>query len=206
MQIEVCVPNAAARAAVEAVLAEDIDGAFTVSHAAIAQGQHAAVVCPGHSYATHITTGAEGLLTTHLSAYTPYERVHERVQAAVDELWAGQLPVGAAVVVRTSHPRHTLLVYAPVARVHDADPPTPHDPTLEAYLSFRAALVAARRAGVTAISTGLMCAGGRGAMDPARARTVAAQMLAAYRSVTSTPRPADLLAATQHHRGLLALA
>jgi len=105
--------------------------------------------------------------------------VQRRVQALIIERHHGELPVGAAEVVETEHEEWPFLVVAQTMRVHE-----PIANTLNAYLAFRAALLAVRRFNqpktrirsvvVPGLGTGI------GAMD---ARRCAAQMRLAYKSV-----------------------
>jgi O-acetyl-ADP-ribose deacetylase (regulator of RNase III) len=106
--------------------------------------------------------------------------VEKRVQRAIVEQHHGELPVGAAVVVPTDHPRWPYLISAPTMRV-----PEPAGQTLNAYLAFRAALLAATR--VPEIRS-IVCPGlatGIGGMDP---RRCAVQMRMAWKQVTGPAR------------------
>jgi O-acetyl-ADP-ribose deacetylase (regulator of RNase III) len=100
------------------------------------------------------------------------------VQSVILERHHGELHVGAAEVVETDHARWPFLVVAPTMRV-----PEPVGNTLNAYLSFRAALLAIRRFNQAAPAPrirSLVVPGlgtGIGAMD---ARRCAAQMRIAY--------------------------
>ncbi len=88
--------------------------------------------------------------------------IEKRVQRAIIDKHHGELPVGSAELVETGDPRWPLLVVAPTMRV-----PESVASTLNAYLAFRAAMLAATRAGVTS----LVCCGlgtGIGAMEPQR--------------------------------------
>jgi O-acetyl-ADP-ribose deacetylase (regulator of RNase III) len=106
--------------------------------------------------------------------------VEHWVQAAILERYHGELPVGAALVVATGHDHWPYLVVAPTMRV-----PESVSHTLNAYLAFRAALLAVaafnREQGgrinslvVPGLGTGV------GAMDP---RKCAAQMRIAFDAV-----------------------
>jgi O-acetyl-ADP-ribose deacetylase (regulator of RNase III) len=102
--------------------------------------------------------------------------VQRRAQALIIERHHGELPVGAAEIVETGHEEWPFLIVAPTMRV-----PEPIANTLNAYLAFRAALLAVRRFNrpkdrirsvvVPGLGTGI------GAMD---ARRCAAQMRVAY--------------------------
>jgi len=88
--------------------------------------------------------------------------VQQRVQRAIIDKHHGELPVGSAELVETGDARWPLLVVAPTMRV-----PESVANTLNAYLAFRAAILAASRAQVTSI----VCCGlgtGIGAMEPQR--------------------------------------
>jgi O-acetyl-ADP-ribose deacetylase (regulator of RNase III) len=107
--------------------------------------------------------------------------VRERIRAEHH----GELPVGSAEIVATEHPVWPYLVCAPTMRV-----PENISGTLNAYLAFRAALLAVRRhnqrSPEQAIAS-LVCPGlgtGVGRLDPGRC---AVQMRTAYESLLATP-------------------
>ena len=96
--------------------------------------------------------GVDGIVNTLLSAYTPMERIESGVKRAICAAYAGELPVGASVTVRPRHPNYTHLIYAPTMRVDVSG-------SLNAYLAFRAALLAASHAGCRDVSAPLFCTG-----------------------------------------------
>ena len=101
------------------------------------------------------------------------------VQAAIVRDHQGELPVGNAVVVPTGSDRWPWLIAAPTMRV-----PEPVQGTLNAYLAFRAVLVAAERHGFGSLA----CCGlgtGIGRLAPA---TCAMQMRAAWQSMKGPAR------------------
>ena len=102
--------------------------------------------------------------------------IQRRVQSVILERHHGELPVGVAEVVETENERWPFLVVAPTMRV-----PEPVSNTLNAYLAFRAALLAVRAFNQTRTRIrSLVVPGlgtGIGAMD---ARRCAAQMRVAY--------------------------
>ena len=192
MQVEVCIPDAAVRAACAAAFSEE--SSFAIVAASITDASCDTIVSAGNSFG-EMNGGVDGIINTHLSSHTADEYVQERVKRAIDLRWRGELPVGAAVVVRTAHPRHLHLVYAPTMRV----PAACGRDSLAAYLAFRGALVAAERNSLTRISTPMMCTGA-GEMAPERA---ARQMVAAYKYVfRPETRPRDLSALHVAHRNL----
>lgn len=105
--------------------------------------------------------------------------VQTRVQRAIVDNHHGELPVGAAEIVETDDTRFPLLVVAPTMRI-----PETVAQTLNAYLAFRAALLACIRRGVASV----VCCGlatGIGAMDPHRC---AVQMRMALLHATAPAR------------------
>jgi O-acetyl-ADP-ribose deacetylase (regulator of RNase III) len=102
--------------------------------------------------------------------------IQRRVQSVILERYHGEMPVGTAEIVETASDRWRFLVVAPTMRV-----PEPVSNTLNAYLSFRAILVAVRRFNevVPRIRSLLVpgLATGVGGMD---ARRCAAQMRVAF--------------------------
>src|SRR5262249_53005071 len=65
--------------------------------------------------------------------------VERKVQELIDERYHGEMPVGCAEVVETGERRWRYLIVAPTMRV-----PEPIPFTINAYLAFRAALVAVK--------------------------------------------------------------
>lgn len=112
--------------------------------------------------------------------------IEGEVQAMITERHHGEMPVGVADIVATGHGRWPWLVIAPTMRV-----PQNIAQTLNAYLSFRAALLAVvrhnQRTPEAPIRTLLApgCGTGIGGMD---ARRCAAQMRVALDHVRKPPR------------------
>lgn len=112
--------------------------------------------------------------------------VQTRVQEAILKEAHGELHVGAALVVPTDHAKWPFLVVAPTMRI-----PESAANTLNAYVAFRAALLAVRRFNdmeaepriQTMVSPGLCT--GIGGMSPRRS---AAQMRLAYEQVLKPAR------------------
>ncbi|MDJ0841443.1 MAG: macro domain-containing protein [Acidobacteriota bacterium] len=120
--------------------------------------------------------------------------VQKDLQKIIVDQYHGELPVGCAIVVSTSHKRWPYLVSAPTMRV-----PESVAYTLNPYYAFRAALLAVRRfnqdAGSPIIKT-MLCPGLAtwiGRVDPKRC---AAQMSAAFKQVA---RPAEIPTFEQIH-------
>lgn len=111
--------------------------------------------------------------------------VEREVQRRILERHHGELPIGQAEVVETGHAEWPRLVVAPTMRV-----PENVARTLNAYLAFRAALLAVLRfntASATKIES-LVCPGlctGIGGMEAERC---ALQMRMAYRQMTGPAR------------------
>jgi O-acetyl-ADP-ribose deacetylase (regulator of RNase III) len=107
--------------------------------------------------------------------------VQQRAQRVICERHHGELPIGSAEIVETGDPRWPLLVIAPTMRV-----PERVGATLNAYLAFRAALLACKRHAAPIDS--LVCCGlgtGIGGMEPDRC---AVQMRLALRHVQGPAR------------------
>jgi O-acetyl-ADP-ribose deacetylase (regulator of RNase III) len=105
--------------------------------------------------------------------------VQQRVQRVIIENHHGELPVGSAEVVETGDERWPMLVVAPTMRV-----PESVAQTLNAYLAFRAVLLACKGAAIESV----VCCGlgtGIGGMEPARA---AVQMRMALLQATGPAR------------------
>jgi O-acetyl-ADP-ribose deacetylase (regulator of RNase III) len=123
--------------------------------------------------------------------------VQRRVQSVIIDRYHGEMPVGAAEIVETENDRWPFLVVAPTMRV-----PEPVPNTLNAYLAFRAALVAVRKFNdihlrirslvVPGLATGI------GAMD---ARRCAAQMRVALDQASGPARiPSFEMIHRTHHK------
>lgn len=120
--------------------------------------------------------------------------VEQRVRERIASAHHGELPVGVAEIVETNDARWPLLVCAPTMRV-----PEDASRTLNAYLAFRAILLALARYGRErgAPVRSVVCPGlctGVGATAP---RRCAAQMRVAWRQVTG---PATTPAFNEIHR------
>jgi O-acetyl-ADP-ribose deacetylase (regulator of RNase III) len=126
--------------------------------------------------------------------------VQRAAQRVILEKHHGELPVGQAEVVETSHPTWPRLVVAPTMRV-----PENVARTTNAYLAFRAALLAVARFNAASSTkiTSLVCPGlgtGIGAMDPERCAT---QMLLAYRQASGPARIPSFAQIHQVHAALV---
>ncbi|MCB9583467.1 MAG: macro domain-containing protein [Polyangiaceae bacterium] len=139
-----------------------------------------AMVSPANSFGI-MDGGLDAAIRAELGGH-----VQTDVQARILERHHGELPVGAAEIVPTHHARWPFLVVAPTMRVPES---VAH--TLNAYLSFRAALLAVLRhnaANPAAQIRSMVVPGlgtGIGAMD---ARRCAAQMRIAFDHVSKPPR------------------
>ena len=124
--------------------------------------------------------------------------IQRRVQAVVLERHHGELPVGAAEVIETENERWPFLIVAPTMRV-----PEPVSNTLNAYLAFRAALLAVRAFNQPEVRIRSMVVPGLGTgiggMD---ARRCAAQMRVAYDQAAGPGRIPSFQAIHQIHRKL----
>lgn len=126
--------------------------------------------------------------------------VERRLRRQIVDRFHGELPVGMALVVPTEHEQWPFLVSAPTMRVPE---PVPH--TLNAFLAFRAALVAIWQHNKDPDATpirSLVCPGlatGIGHMSP---RRCAGQMRAAWREVDGRPRQGSYALIHKVHRAL----
>jgi len=105
--------------------------------------------------------------------------VQQRAQRVIIERHHGELPVGAAELVETDDPRWPVLVIAPTMRI-----PESVAQTLNAYLAFRAVVLACKRANIASV----VCCGlgtGIGGMEPRRS---AVQMRMALLHATAPAR------------------
>lgn len=112
--------------------------------------------------------------------------VQHRVQTAILEQWHGELPVGAAVVVPTDHPKWPWLIAAPTMRI-----PESVGRTLNAYLAFRAALLAIKQFNARSRSPeiqSLVCPGLGTGIGGMAAQRCALQMRMAYKQLNGPAR------------------
>lgn len=127
--------------------------------------------------------------------------VERKVQEVIVERYHGELPVGCAIVVETGDPRWRYLVSAPTMRV-----PEPIPFTINAYLAFRAVLVAVenlnKESGKQQIDS-LVCCGlgtGVGRVSPGKC---AMQMRAAYQLMKCPSRIPSFHGIHEFHKALL---
>jgi O-acetyl-ADP-ribose deacetylase (regulator of RNase III) len=152
-----------------------------------------AIVSPANSFGI-MDGGLDAAILAELGA-----AVESRVQSAILDRHHGELPVGSAEIVATEHSRWRYLVVAPTMRV-----PENVAHTLNAYLAFRAALLAVavhngaqtnsriRTLVVPGLGTGV------GGMDP---RRCAAQMRIAYDHASKPARiPSFSMIHELHHK------
>lgn len=105
MQVEVCVPNAAAfREASEALCGSGI----MVTRAGVLAGAHECVAAFGDSVGNFCDPSLPERLSVH--GHSTLQQVRKEICAH----HGGELPVGSAVVVTTPHPKRWLLIYAAV--------------------------------------------------------------------------------------------
>ena len=125
--------------------------------------------------------------------------VQDAAQRAVVARHHGEMPVGSAEVVETNDARWPFLVVAPTMRV-----PESVAQTVNAYLAFRATLLAVQRhnqAGLPVIKT-LLCPGlgtGIGGLDP---RRCAAQMRITLKQASGPARIPSFSEIHTVHRAL----
>lgn len=153
-----------------------------------------ALVSPANSFGI-MDGGLDAAIRARLGGH-----IDTAVQRRIVESHHGELPVGAAEIVPTGHPRWPFLVVAPTMRV-----PESVGQTLNAYLAFRAAMLAISRHNqgspmqrissivVPGLGTGI------GAMD---ARRCAAQMRIALDHVSKPARIPSFSMIHQVHQTL----
>lgn len=148
-----------------------------------------AVVSPANSFG-FMDGGIDAVYT-----YVLGPQVQARAQEAIRRDFGGELPVGCALVVSTDRRELPWCVIAPTMRV-----PEPVPDSVNAYLSLRAGLIAARRKGIeTLLCPGLASSVGR--MPPERC---ARQMRSAWDDfVNGAPVPRSVGEATRWHDALL---
>ena len=111
VQVEVCVPNAAAfrEATDELAGLENV----TVTRACVLAGAHECVAAYGDGLGNFCDPSLPERLS--LRGGPGSSSASWRVKEAILEQYGGELPVGSAVVVTTQHAKRWLLIYAAVA-------------------------------------------------------------------------------------------
>ncbi len=146
----------------------------TVRHGDILKSRCRALVSPGNSFGD-----MGGGLDKAIDDYSR-GRAQQLVVATIRERYLGEMPVGSAFVLSLGLRRVPYLVFAPTMRV-----PGSVAGTLNAYLAFRAALLAVRfhnqgaEKPLDSLAVSGLCTGVGGI----QAAEAAGQMLAAFRSV-----------------------
>jgi O-acetyl-ADP-ribose deacetylase (regulator of RNase III) len=127
--------------------------------------------------------------------------VEAKLQQLIVEKHHGELPVGSAEVVETNDPRWRYLIAAPTMRV-----PEPIAFTINAYLAFRAILVAVenlnKALGKRDIDALVCCGLGTG-IGKVGANTCARQMRAAYQAMKMPSRIPSFHGIHAFHQALL---
>lgn len=191
--VEVCIPNKEQFACASSLLTRP---GFDVRNTGITNASAPVIVSAGNSFG-EMNGGVDGIINTHLSHFTrPPQYIQEDVKSTIASEYFGELPVGSCIIIPTTHPKHTSLLYAPTMRVAEDV-----SGSVNAYLAMRAALVCARRSGMTFIACPLLCTGA-GKMSVAKA---CMQMQAAWDTLFD-PRHSliegDWQTFHQHHRCL----
>ena len=150
-----------------------------------------AIVSPANSFG--FMDGGIDLAYSHHFGW----ELQERLQRALRDAHDGELPIGNAAVVRTDHRDIPFLISAPTMRV-----PGDISDTVNVYLAFRAALLAAQRAKEIRSVLSPSLGTGVGGMSFERA---AKQMHAAYAEVVlgDTEWRSTARGVLRHHTHLL---
>jgi O-acetyl-ADP-ribose deacetylase (regulator of RNase III) len=129
--------------------------------------------------------------------------VQERIQEAIVEKHHGELPVGSAEIIETNDSRWRYMVAAPTMRI-----PEPIAFTMNAYLAFRAILVAIenlnKAKGQREIDSLVCCGLGTG-IGKVSATSCAKQMRAAYQVMKAPSRIPSYQGIHDFHKALLSM-
>lgn len=153
-----------------------------------------AIVSPANSFG--IMDGGLDLAIRNELGYS----VESKIQKVILEKYHGELPIGCAEIVKIDHNSWKFMISAPTMRI-----PETVDHTINAYLAFRAILLAIEnlnKASGTRTIGSLVCSGlgtGYGRMSPKRC---AGQMLMAYKSMLFPPTIGRAESIHQFHRDL----
>jgi len=153
-----------------------------------------AIVSPANSFG--IMDGGLDLALRDELGFT----VENRLQEAIVRNHHGELPIGSAEIVETGHTEWKYLVAAPTMRV-----PEPIVYTLNAYLAFRAILIAIKnfnRDREKAEIDSVVCSGLGTGIGQMSAVKCARQMRAAYEAITAPAEIPSFRAIHEFHKSL----
>ena len=127
-------------------------------------------------------------------------QVEADIQKVILNKYHGEMPIGSAEIIKTNHDKWSYMISAPTMRV-----PEKIAFTLNAYLSFRAILLAINNFNESKPGTikSLVCPGlgtGIGSMEPVKC---ASQMRAAYKLIKEPARISSFEEIHQSHHILL---
>ncbi|MDB4821609.1 macro domain-containing protein [Candidatus Pseudothioglobus singularis] len=128
-------------------------------------------------------------------------QVETDIQKVILNKYHGEMPIGSAEIISTSHDRCSYIITAPTMRI-----PENVAFTLNAYIAFRAILIAINsfnESGTKKPIKSLICSGlgtGIGSMEPVRC---AAQMRAAYKLIKEPARISSYEEIHRSHQTLL---
>lgn len=167
-----------------------------VSHGDIFDVTADAIVSPANSFG-YMDGGIDLVYSRHFGW-----DLQEALQAKIRDEFFGELPVGWATIVQTGDDAIPFLVSAPTMRV-----PLIVDETVNAYLAFRAALIAVQQHNVRAGRRieSILCPGLGTAVGRMRPLTCARQMRWAYDAIIEgeVPFPERLGQARETHFRML---
>ena len=127
-------------------------------------------------------------------------QIETDIQEVILNKYHGEMPIGSAEIINTSHNKWSYLIAAPTMRI-----PENIAFTLNAYISFRAILIAINNFNESKPNrpiTSLVCSGlgtGIGSLEPVKC---AAQMRAAYKLINE---PAKISSFAEIHKSHLTL-
>ena len=128
-------------------------------------------------------------------------QIETDIQEVILNKYHGEMPIGTAEIINTNHNRWSYLIAAPTMRI-----PENIAFTLNAYIAFRAILIAINRFNESKPNRpikSLVCSGlgtGIGSMKPVKC---AAQMRAAYKLIKEPARISSFEEIHQSHQSLL---
>jgi O-acetyl-ADP-ribose deacetylase (regulator of RNase III) len=192
MKLILCDQNPEVTAAWRKYFGTDPD--VQVSDGDIFQHRADAIVSPANSFGF-----LDGGIDLAYSRHFGWE-MSERLRETIRDAWSGEIPVGQAAVVATGSADIPWLVSAPTMRV-----PSNVADTVNAWLAFRAALIAVRQHESAADIETLLCPGLGTAVGRMPAERCARQMYAAWFSIQRgfVPNYLSLGLASEGHYALL---
>ena len=154
INIEICILDKSTYDIVNSYVSQSsLSRFFKVHQKSIVNASYSTIVSAGNSFG-EMNGGVDGIINTLLSSYTPHKYIQQDIKDILRKEHYGELHVGQSILIPTSHPKYTHLIYAPTMRV-----PEDVSKTINAYIAFRSVVITMMKNGLYSVSTPLFCTG-----------------------------------------------